>query len=108
MAMLQQLGTAVFADEDPTAFYYRGRPYRVQREDGAFVLAVELPFTSTEEVQLHRNGDELVVQVGWWRRNLILPRVLVDLPTAGAGFDDHVLKVGFAGKPRSTAGASKR
>ena len=72
------------------------------------VLALELPFTSKDEVRLHRNGDELVVQVGWWRRNLILPRVLIDLPTAGAEFDDHVLKVRFAAKPHRQAGAPKR
>ena len=51
-----------------------------------------------QKVHLSRCGDELVVVVGSWRRNLILPRVLVDLPTAGAGFDDHVLKVRFAAK----------
>jgi arsenite-transporting ATPase len=108
MPMLRELGAAVFEGEDPTAFYYRGHPYSVRREDGAFVLSLELPFTSKEEVRLHRNGDELVVQVGWWRRNLILPRALVDLPTSGAGFDDHVLKVRFAAEPHSQAGASKR
>jgi arsenite-transporting ATPase len=108
MPMLRELGAAVFEGEDPTAFYYRGHPYSVRREDGAFVLTLELPFTSKDEVRLHRNGDELVVQVGWWRRNLILPRALVDLPTSGAGFDDHVLKVRFAAGPHSQAGASKR
>jgi arsenite-transporting ATPase len=108
MPMLRELGAAVFEGEDPTAFYYRGHPYSVRREDGAFVLSLELPFTSKEEVRLHRNGDELVVQVAWWRRNLILPRALVDLPTSGAGFDDHVLKVRFAAEPHSQAGASKR
>ncbi|MGA3029832.1 MAG: ArsA family ATPase [Candidatus Limnocylindrales bacterium] len=108
MPMLRELGAAVFEGEDPTAFYYRGHPYKVRREDGAFVLSLELPFTSKDEVRLHRNGDELVVQVGWWRRNLILPRTLVDLPTAGAGFEDHVLKVRFAAGPHSQAGASKR
>jgi arsenite-transporting ATPase len=106
--MLEQLGAAVFGEEDPTGFFYRGNPYRVTREDGAFVLSLELPFTSKEEVKLHRNGDELVVQVGWWRRNLILPRALVDLPTGSAEFEDHVLKVRFSARPRTKSGASKR
>jgi arsenite/tail-anchored protein-transporting ATPase len=108
MPMLRELGTALFEGEDPIAFHYRGQPYSVRREDGAFVLSLELPFTSKDEVRLHRNGDELTVQVGWWRRNLILPRVLVDLPTSGAGFDDHVLKIRFAPEPPSQTGASKR
>jgi arsenite-transporting ATPase len=106
--MLRQLGEAVFGDEDPTSFFFRGRPYSVHREDGEFVLSLELPFTSREQVHLHRSGDELVVQVGPWRRNLILPRVLVDAPTAGAGFEDHTLRVRFAATPRSQSGAPER
>ena len=36
---------ALFGDGDPTAVHYRGEPYRVSREDGMYVLQVELPFT---------------------------------------------------------------
>ncbi|MDA8201693.1 MAG: ArsA family ATPase [Chloroflexi bacterium] len=107
-AMLETLGAAVFGDDDPTQFFYKGRPYRIHREDGTYVLALDLPFATRDEVHLHRNGDELVVQVGWWRRNLILPRVLVDLPTKGAGMEDHVLTVRFAAGPQAKAGATKR
>jgi arsenite-transporting ATPase len=105
---LRDLGEALYGKDDPTQVLYAGKPYRVTRDNLGYALTVELPFTSKDEVRLHRNGDELVVQVGWWRRNLILPRALVDLPTSGAGFDDHVLKVRFAAGPHSQAGASKR
>ncbi len=107
-AMLRQLGAKVFGDDDPTAFFYRGRPYTVERVDGGYELALELPFTSKEQVKLRRFGDELVVQVGSWRRNLILPRLLLDAATAGAGFDDHTLKIRFAVPPHERAGASRR
>lgn len=99
--MLRQLGTELFGDEDPTRIHYRGRPYRVHREDGAFVLSLELPFTTREDVTLTRNADELVLQVGAWRRNLILPRVLVESPTTGAKFVGHTLNIHFAAPPRS-------
>lgn len=103
---LRELGRAVFKDDDPTRFYYRGRPYRVRREDGGFVLSLELPFTSKEDVQLARHADELVVQVGAWRRNLILPRALVDVPTTSARFEDHTLHIRFA--PRGTRKEARR
>ena len=106
--MLRQLGARVFGEEDPTAFFYRGRPYTVDRQDGGYVLSLELPFTSKENVKLSRYGDELVVQVGSWRRNLILPRLLLDAPTAGAGFEDHHLRIRFAAPPHDKAGASRR
>lgn len=101
---LRQLGEAVFAGEDPTTFYFRGRPYRVDREDGAFVLSLDLPFTTREDVSLTRNADELVLQVGAWRRNLILPRVLVGAETTGAKFEGHTLSIHFAAPPRTKGG----
>ena len=93
--MLRRLGSIVFGNDDPTSFFFRGRPYTVRREGDAFVLELELPFTTREEVRLTRYGDELVVQVGGWRRNLILPRVLVDAPTRSAGFHDNILRIEF-------------
>jgi arsenite-transporting ATPase len=104
---LADLGRALFGDDDPTRFLYRGRPYSVRRHDGGFELTVELPFTSREDVELSRNKDELVLQVGGWRRNLVLPRVLLDATTEGARMEDQTLRVRFAVPPRSTAGGTK-
>jgi arsenite/tail-anchored protein-transporting ATPase len=103
---LRELGRALFADSDPSEFLYRGRPYSVRREDGGYTLSLELPFTSREEIKLSRNADELVLQVGAWRRNLVLPRLLLDAPTRGARMEDRVLRVRFAEPPRSIAGGS--
>jgi arsenite-transporting ATPase len=80
----------------------------VSRDEGGFTLALELPFASREEISLSRNGDELVLQVGAWRRNLVLPRLLLDAPTQGAKMEDRVLKVRFAEPPRATTGGSRR
>jgi arsenite/tail-anchored protein-transporting ATPase len=103
---LGELGRALFADSDPSAFLYRGRPYSVQRENGGYTLSVELPFTARDEISLSRSGDELLLQVGAWRRNLVLPRLLLDVPTQGARMEDRVLKVRFAEPPRTTAGGT--
>ena len=102
--MLRTLWRAVFGDADPTGFFYRGRPYTVRREGERFVLELELPFTSKEEVHLNRFGDELVIAVGSWRRNLILPRVLVDAETIGGGFRDDILRIEFAAAGAAVAG----
>jgi len=103
---LAELGRALFADTDPQEFLYRGRPYWVQREEGGYTLALELPFASREDISLSRSGDELVLQVGAWRRNLVLPRLLLDAPTQGAKMEDRVLKVRFAEPPRVMVGGS--
>ena len=105
---LAELGGALFGDDDPTSFFYRGRPYQVRMEDGATFLDVALPFTSREEVGVSRSGDELVLQVGSWRRTLVLPRALINVPTKGAKMDGGVLRIEFQARKRSPAQGGAR
>ncbi len=104
---LAELGQALFGDSDPQEFLYRGRPYSISRDASGYTLALELPFATREDVTLSRSGDELVLQVGTWRRNLVLPRLLLNAPTQGARMDDRVLKVRFAEPPRAMTGGSR-
>jgi arsenite/tail-anchored protein-transporting ATPase len=97
--LLRLLAARLYDGADPTQFYYRGRPYEVTREDGRFLLSVELPFTEKEDINLSRHADELVIDLGSWRRTLVLPRILVDMPTEGARFEEGTLKIRFASTP---------
>jgi arsenite/tail-anchored protein-transporting ATPase len=96
---LAEIGQALFGEDDPTAFFYRGRPYQVRPEGGGHVLEVALPFTSRDAVQLTRDGDELLLQVDGLRRTIVLPRALVDAPTTGAKMDDGILRIRFGTRP---------
>lgn len=98
---LAEIGHALFGSDDPTSFFYRGRPYRVRTEDGGHVLEVALPFTSREDVNITRDGDELCLQVDGLRRTIVLPRALVDAPTTGAKMDDGILRIRFEGRPET-------
>jgi arsenite/tail-anchored protein-transporting ATPase len=93
--LLRELAAALYQSEDPTTFFYRGRPYEVARENGGFLVSVDLPFTDKDKIHLSRHADELVIDLGTWRRTLVLPRILVDAPTEGARFDDGTLKIRF-------------
>ena len=64
---------ALYGETDPTAQYYHGRPYTVSRDDGQFVLSVELPFATKEEIALSRHADEILIDVGAGD-HLVLPR----------------------------------
>ena len=98
---LTEVGQALFGDSDPTEILYRGRPYEVLHDNGSYILKLELPFTSREEVRLSRTGEELVLHVGSWRRTLVLPRVLLTAETQGAKMEGNTLRIRFA--PRVTA-----
>lgn len=98
---LREVGKALFGDGDPAEILYRGRPYEVLKDGPGYVLKLELPFASKDEVRLSRTGDELVLHVGTWRRSLVLPRMLLDAPTQGAKMEGQTLRIRFDAPARA-------
>ncbi len=92
---LRRMGETLFGDEDPTRLLYRGRMYTIEESEYGFNLNVPLPFAKREDLSLLRSGDELTVQVGGWRRSLILPRSLRGLEIGQARFEDETLIILF-------------
>jgi arsenite-transporting ATPase len=98
---LRELAGTLYGETDPTDFFYRGRPYSVVRDGDGYLVSVDLPFTDKERISLSRHGDELVIDLGTWRRTLVLPRILVEAPTEGARFEDQTLKIRFGPSARA-------
>jgi arsenite-transporting ATPase len=101
VARLRELAVTLYGETDPTDFFYRGRPYSVVRDGGGYLVSVDLPFTDKDRISLSRHGDELVIDLGTWRRTLVLPRILVEVPTDGARFEDGTLKIRFGQTARA-------
>ncbi len=95
VAALHRLAAEVYDGADPLAPPAGAGPFRVTRTSGGAVLHLALPFVSRAEVELARNGDELVVTVGSYRRLLTLPTGLTRLRVAGAGVEEGELRVRF-------------
>ena len=95
VADLTRLAEDLYAGADPLATPRGAGPYRVTRTTSGAVLHLALPFVTRAEVGLARNGDELVVTVGSYRRLLTLPAGLARLQVAGAGVDEGELRVRF-------------
>ena len=93
--MLRRMAAAVYGDDDPTKFYYKGQVQTIDKVDDGYILNLKLPFASKEQVSLIHSRDELNVKVGAYRRNVTLPHVLINLKVAEAKMDDHVLRIHF-------------
>ena len=103
LPMLRRLGEAVFEQDDPSVFFFRGRPYEVIKAGSSYRLEMTLPFMSKEQVTATRLGEELLLQVGNYRRTLVLPRALVELRIESAAMQDSKLTIAFGGKRDGTA-----
>jgi len=96
--MLRAMAEALFGREDPSQVFYHGRVHEIEKQDGYYILAIPLPFVTKEEINLARSGDELVVQAGRYKRNILLPRTLIGLEVKGAKFEGDKLKIRFEGE----------
>lgn len=92
---LRQLAEDVYDGCDPLALPSGPGPFRIGRTATGTVLRLALPLVSRSEVGLARNGDELVVTVGSYRRLLTLPAGLARHRVAAARVEDGELRVRF-------------
>jgi arsenite-transporting ATPase len=92
---LQEMARHLYGSDDPTRIYYPSVAHEVRAEDGGFVLSMGAPFATKADVSLAQRGDELSVQVGTHRRNVLLPRVLSGLRATSARVDGGRLNIYF-------------
>jgi len=94
--MLDKMGEAIFEKSDPAEVFFHGKIQSIEpNEAGGYTLTMPLPLATKEQVDLLQTGDELIVQVGDYRRNVILPRALAVLQVAGAKLDSGELRINF-------------
>src|SRR5208337_506359 len=91
---LEELAQVLYAEgEDPAAVTRTEKPYTFGKVDGRYEIRVLLPFATKGEVELFKKGDELVVQIGSFRRHIGLPRSMASLSPSRARLESKVLTV---------------
>ncbi len=91
---LEELARVLYADgEDPAAVTRTERPYTFGKQDGYYEVRVLLPFATKGEVGLFKKGDELVVEIGTFRRHIGLPTSMAALVPNRARLEHRVLTV---------------
>ncbi|GAC1517765.1 MAG: ArsA family ATPase [Acidimicrobiales bacterium] len=103
LAALDEFGAEVYAGLDPAAILHRDEPLRVEPDEDGYVLRIALPFAARDDLEVGRNGDELLVRVGPHRRSIVLPDALGRRAVLGASLDDGSLAVRFGAAASAVA-----
>jgi arsenite-transporting ATPase len=91
---LEDLARVLYAeDEDPSAVTRTEKAYTFGKQNGRYEIRVLLPFATKDEIELFKKGDELVVQIGTFRRHIGLPRSMAALTPSRARLESKVLTV---------------
>lgn len=93
--MLELMAESIYGTSDAAAVAFHGRRHSVEKVDGGYALSIPLPFITKQEIELTRNGDELIAHIGNHRRNIVLPRALTNLAIKDARLEEGVLRIRF-------------
>lgn len=95
---LSEIGNALFKDIDPVKVQFRGITQEITHEGDEYVMRLPLPHVEIGKVSLTKRGDELFIEIGNFRRDMILPMALAERPARRAVFRNGMLEIRF-GQP---------
>lgn len=100
---LSMVGNGLFKDADPVKVHFRGKTHEIVPEGDSYIMRLPLPHVEIGKVSLMKRGDELFIEIGNFRRDMILPLTLAERPAQRAVFRNGVLEVRFGPPDRSYA-----
>ena len=90
---LAALAEDVFGEEEPLQVFFRGAAHEIVKNGGGYDVVFNLPLVEKGSVDLSKKGAELLVRVGSYKRNVLLPDSMVRLKASGARFEGDRLRV---------------
>jgi arsenite-transporting ATPase len=95
---LVEFGKNLYEDKDPTQVFFKERPYELSKKDGRSLVKLYLPFVSKREIDLSKIGDELIIKIGNFKKNIVLPRAYAVLEPRKARLEEDYLLIEFGGR----------
>jgi len=105
---LDMLAEEIFGDSDPTKAYSLESPMKIYDEECTSVLAIKLPFVMDQKLELYTRKDVLMLQLGSFKKSILLPYALASRQLLGADLDGPWLKVRFEGEENGEKKGRKR
>ncbi len=92
---LGKLGETIFGEKDPTQVFYRGAVQEVTRQGDMYVLRLPLPHVEMDKVVMTKRGDEMIIEIGNFKRDITLPSILANQEATVAKFVNKALEIHF-------------
>jgi len=102
ITQLGELGQAIFGNTDPTQVFYRGPIQEVTRQGDTYVLRLPLPHVEMDKVLMTKKGDEMIIEIGNFKRDITLPAVLANQEAKVARFVNKALEIHFTATDTSS------
>lgn len=96
--LLLKIAKKVYGNKNPTQLFLSKKPIVIEKAKGGFDMFLNLPFVEKKDLDLYRNEEELIIRVGNYKRNILLPQTLLNYSIKSAKFEKEKLKISFRQK----------
>jgi arsenite-transporting ATPase len=93
---LRFMSVELYGDKDPIFDFHATHPFRIIDTEGGLTMEMDIPLVEKSDLDVYRNGHELYIQVGPYRRSFILPDALHRREVTRARLDGGTLTVSFS------------
>jgi arsenite-transporting ATPase len=97
---LAALAGEIWGADDPTRVFFRGALQELTKQGDGYVLRLPLPHVELGKVVMTKKGDQLIVEIGNFKRDIALPAVLINQEATVARMSGGALEVTFAPAPQ--------
>ncbi len=92
---LGELADRIYGGRNPLDRFFDGEPYSFKKSGGRYRLKLKLPFIEKQDVDLNKVSDELIIRVGSFKRNILLPRQVAASKVVSAKLEGQYLRIYF-------------
>ena len=92
----------IYEGKDPLKKFFKGEPYQLIKDDEVYRLIMKLPFIAKGDVEINKLSDELVVRIGGFKKNIMLPRQVASSKSVKAKLEGDRLSIIFKGDDHGT------
>lgn len=100
---LRIMAKELYGETDPVTGFVAHSPFRLREVGDKVILDMDVPFAERSDVEVFRHATELYLQVGPYRRSILLPDSLQRRQVVRARLEKGVLRVEFAAGEKTGA-----
>src|SRR5438552_724242 len=94
-SQLGELAQIIFGKQDPTKVFYQGTIQEITKQGNTYILRLPLPHVEMSKVLMTKKGDEMIIEIGNFKRDITLPSVLANQDATVARFVNKALEIHF-------------
>ncbi len=86
----------MFSQKDPAEVFYDRKPHQFEKNGEDLSLHLHLPWVTKDDVDITRIDDELILNIGGFKKSIELPRSFAGAHPTGVSVKDQMVTVKFA------------